>query len=281
MVLPSISCSAGIRSSTANSLDHTLVLPCPASSSPSQNCTAPVAKSLDHTLCPEFFLIRPYLRARKTPSPCRYALSLPALPPGQPLSLFHTATADRSIFSFSSSTVAYRSVPSPRSVATAEVDQYHAHFKPHRPHRAPLSAHQPFMFPTSARYEPQINRSSLVPLQSCSFALRSPRSTLRQPVATSLCSILTGNHWPTPYRLSSPSTQALCFSLWLSPTLLISSPIPLHTQTSQMSLLPFKPVRLLCVPLAAFSGQASCYLLRSPPTILLPTLSHCTHRPAK
>ena len=207
--------------------------------------SAPLAKSLDHTLCPEFFLIRPYLRARKTLSPCRYALSLPALPPGQPLSLFHTATADRSIFSFSSSTVAYRSVPAPRSVATAEVDQYHAHFKPHRLHRAPLSAHQPFMFPTSARYEPQINRSSLVPLQSCSSALRSPRSTLRQPVATSLCSILTGNHWPTPYRLSPPSTQALCFSLWLSPILLISSPIPLHTQTSRSSLLPFKPVRLL------------------------------------
>ena len=137
------------------------------------------------------------------------------------------------------------------------------------------------MFPTSARYEPQINRSSLVPLQSCSSALRSPRSTLRQPVATSLCSILTGNHWPTPYRLSPPSTQALCFSLWLSPTLLISSPIPLHTQTSRSSSLPFKPVRLLCAPLAAFSGQASYYLLRSPPTILLPTLSHCTHRSAK
>ena len=190
MVLPSISCSVGIRSSTANSLDHTLVLPCPASSSPSQNCTAPVAKSLDHTLCPEFFLIRPYLRARKTPSPCRYALSLPALPPGQPLSLFHTATADRSIFSFSSSTVAYRSVPSPRSVATAEVDQYHAHFKPHRPHRAPLSAHQPFMFPTSVRYEPQINRSSLVPLQSCSSALRSPRSAPPALAVSAPCSPL-------------------------------------------------------------------------------------------
>ena len=53
--------------------------------------------------------------------------------------------------------------------------------------------------------------------------------------------------------------------------ILAPHPVPLHTQISQTSLLPFKPVRLLCVPLAAFSGQASCYLLRSLPTILLPT----------
>ena len=101
--------------------------------------------------------------------------------------------------------------------------------------------------------------------------------------------------------------------------ILAPRPIPLHTQTSQTSSLPFKPVRLLRAPLAAppgacrlrsalpsvapssnrqpflsvafhhlsganlaaFSGQASCYLLRSLPTILLPTLSHCIHRPAK
>ena len=37
--------------------------------------------------------------------------------------------------------------------------------------------------------------------------------------------------------------------------ILAPHPVPLHTQISQTSLLPFKPVRLLCVPLAAPSGS--------------------------
>ena len=53
--------------------------------------------------------------------------------------------------------------------------------------------------------------------------------------------------------------------------ILAPRPIPLHTQTSQTSSLPFKPVRLLCVPLAASSG--SCRLRSALPSQFPATIS--------
>ena len=62
-------------------------------------------------------------------------------------------------------------------------------------------------------------------------------------------------------------------------------PIPLHTQTSQTSLLPFKPVRLLCVPLAAPSGsrrlRSVLPLQHSPATTGRSTFTALRRHPAK
>ena len=148
IVLPSISCPAG------NTRIHRQV-------------PWPCAK-----YAPHFSLSGCISAPAKLPGTCRRCTFVTGLPSGHlifsppqqidPSSRFHPRLQ------------LTRSVPTPRSVATTAVDQYHAHFKPHRPRRAPLSAHQPFMLPTSAHCQPQINRSSLAPLQDQSLGLHSP-----------------------------------------------------------------------------------------------------------
>ena len=131
------------------------------------------------------------------------------------------------------------------------------------------------MFPTSARYEPQINRSSLVPLQSCSFALRSPRSAPRRllsPLRAPLCSTLRQPSVALPLRpfvVLRPRTSLLPFTFCPSShvpaaRLVILYHFPSQPQFSKSPMFPYAAPRNTQQPFCAPRAQHQTCLPPAP-----------------
>ena len=119
------------------------------------------------------------------------------------------------------------------------------------------------LLPTTIPPHTQTSRSSLLPFKPIRLLHAPPCSAPRRlpsPLRAPLCSTPSSNRQPflsvafhhlSGANLAAPSDTNLLLFASVSTDYFAPLPIPLHTQTSRSSLLPFKPIRLLCAPLAA------------------------------
>ncbi len=152
------------------------------------------------------------------------------------------------------------------STAASKTGRRFAPFSSRRPHHITANAHPSFRTPHLILLHTQTSRSSSLPFKPVRL-LHAPLAA--PPGACCLRSVLpsvapSSNRQPflsvafhhlSGANLAAPSDTNLLLLVPVSTDYFAPHPIPLHTQTSQTSLLPFKHIRLLCAPLAALSGS--------------------------